>query len=116
MSPNINNERGPLGQMTVGPVQYRYVEDLGEPVRGRPRQYLIRRIVCRLQANAEGGLTERALRRAEQLADDADVRLSPLTGGNSPGGVGSARRRAGVAQSAGLVFSSAARLVCLAGR
>ena len=30
-----------------------------------------------MQANAEGGLSERALRRAEGLADDADVRLTP---------------------------------------
>ena len=52
----------------------------GEPVRSRHRQYLIRRIAWRLQANAEGGLTERARRRAEELADDADVRLTPPRG------------------------------------
>ncbi|MCH7885000.1 MAG: DUF2924 domain-containing protein [Planctomycetes bacterium] len=31
------------------------------------RQYLIRRIAWRLQANAEGGLSERAIRRAKEL-------------------------------------------------
>ena len=35
------------------------------------------RIAWRMQANAEGGLSERALRRAEELANDADVRLTP---------------------------------------
>ena len=63
--------------MTVGKLQGRFVEVFGEPVRSQHRQYLIRRIAWRLQANAEGGLSERALRRAEELADNADVRLTP---------------------------------------
>ena len=77
MSLNIAKEVVALEQMTVGQLQDRYVEVFGEPVRSRHRQYLIRRIAWRLQANAEGGLSERALRRAEELADDADVRLTP---------------------------------------
>lgn len=77
MSLNIAKEVAALEQMTVGQLQDRYVEVFGETVRSRHRQYLIRRIAWRLQANAEGGLTERALRRAEELADDADVRLTP---------------------------------------
>ncbi len=74
---NIEKELAFLEQMTVGQLQARYVEVFGEPVRSRHRQYLIRRIAWRLQANAEGGLSERALRRAEELANDADVRLTP---------------------------------------
>ncbi|UCC31464.1 MAG: DUF2924 domain-containing protein [Phycisphaerales bacterium] len=77
MSLNISKEMSALEQMTVGQLQDRYVEVFGEQVRSRHRQYLIRRIAWRLQANAEGGLSERALRRAEELADDADVRLTP---------------------------------------
>ena len=77
MSLNIAKEVAALEQMAVGRLQDRYVEVFGEPVRSRHRQYLIRRIAWRLQANAEGGLTERALRRAEELAHDADVRLTP---------------------------------------
>jgi hypothetical protein len=77
MSLNIAKEVAALEQMTVGQLQDRYVEVFGETVRSRHRQYLIRRIAWRLQANAESGLTERALRRAEELADDADVRLAP---------------------------------------
>ncbi|MBX3356718.1 MAG: DUF2924 domain-containing protein, partial [Phycisphaeraceae bacterium] len=49
----------------------------GEQARSRHRQYLIRRIAWRIQANAEGGLSERALLRAEELANDADVRVTP---------------------------------------
>ena len=77
MNLNITKEVAALGQMTVGQLQDRYVEVFDEPVRSRHRQYLIRRIAWRLQANAEGGLSERAVRRAEELADDADVRLTP---------------------------------------
>lgn len=77
MSLNIAKEVAALGQITVGQLQDRYVEVFGEQVRSRHRQYLIRRIAWRLQANAEGGLSEGALFRAEELADDADVRLTP---------------------------------------
>lgn len=77
MSLNMRKELAALEQMTVGQLQERYVEIFGEPVRSRHRQYLIRRIAWRLQANAEGGLSERALRRAEELANVADVRVTP---------------------------------------
>ncbi len=77
MKLNIAKEVAALEQMTVGQLQQRYVEVFGEPVRSRHKQYLIRRIAWRLQANAEGGLSERALRRAEELANIADVRVTP---------------------------------------
>lgn len=83
MSPNIRREVAALEQMTVGQLQDRYVEVFGESVRSRHRQYLIRRIAWRLQANAEGGLSERAVRRAEELANEADIRLTPPRGGTS---------------------------------
>lgn len=54
-----------------------YAEVFGEAARSRHRHYLIRRIAWRLQADAEGGLSERALRRAEELANIADVRVTP---------------------------------------
>ena len=77
MKLNLAKELAALEQMTVGELHDRYAEVFGEPVRSRHRQYLIRRIAWRLQANAEGGLSERALRRAEELADVADVRVTP---------------------------------------
>ncbi|GIK10573.1 MAG: hypothetical protein BroJett001_26390 [Chloroflexota bacterium] len=77
MKLNIAKEVAALEQMTVGQLQQRYVEVFGEPVRSRHKQYLIRRIAWRLQANAEGGLSERALRRAEELANVAEVRVTP---------------------------------------
>ncbi|MCK6458006.1 MAG: DUF2924 domain-containing protein [Phycisphaerae bacterium] len=77
MSLDMKKELAALEQMTVGRLQERYVEVFGEPVRSRHRQYLIRRIAWRLQANAEGGLTVRALRRAAELAHEANVRVTP---------------------------------------
>jgi len=83
MKLNLAKELAALEQMTVGQLQQRYTEVFGEAVRSRHKQYLIRRIAWRLQANAEGGLSERALRRAEELADVADVRVTPPRGGIS---------------------------------
>jgi hypothetical protein len=77
MKPNIAKEVAALEQMTVRQLQHRYVEVFREPVRSRHKQYLVRRIVWRLQANAEGGLSERALRRSEELANIADARVTP---------------------------------------
>jgi len=77
MTLDINKEVAALEQMTVGELQDRYAEVFGEAVRSRHRKYLVRRIAWRLQANAEGGLSEPALRWAEELASDADVRLTP---------------------------------------
>jgi hypothetical protein len=37
---------------------------------------MLKRIAWRLQALAEGGLSERARRRAEELANDADLRMT----------------------------------------
>ena len=77
MNLNIEKEIATLERMTVGQLQDQFVEVFGEPVRSRHKKYLIRRIASRLQANAEGGLSERAQRRAEDLANVADVRVTP---------------------------------------
>lgn len=85
MKLNLAKELAALEQMTVGQLQLRYAEVFGETVRSRHKQYLIRRIAWRLQANTEGGLSERALRRAEELADVADVRVTPPRGRHGAG-------------------------------
>ena len=65
-----------LGQMTVPQLKERYAEVFGEPTRTSHKQYLIKRIVWRMQALREGDLSERARRRAVELADDAEIRLT----------------------------------------
>jgi hypothetical protein len=80
MKLNLSRELATIEKMTVGQLQQRYTDLFGETVRSRHKQYLIRRIAWRLQANAEGGLSEQALRRAEELANSADVRVTPPKG------------------------------------
>ena len=64
-----------LRHMTVGQLKKRYREVFGEDSRSNHKQFLFRRVAWRIQANAEGGLSERARRRALEIADDADLRI-----------------------------------------
>ena len=67
---NIKEELARLERMTTGELAGRYVEVCGEPIRTRNRAYLTRKIAWRLQAMAEGDLSERAWRRAAEQAKD----------------------------------------------
>jgi len=64
-----------LTRMTVGELREKYLEVFGEETRSRHKQFLQKRIAWRIQAQAEGGISERARRRAEVLANDADLRI-----------------------------------------
>lgn len=77
MSLNIGKEVASLQRMTVGELRIRYAEVFGEETRAGNKPWLIKRIAWRLQSQAEGDLSERARLRAAELANDADVRLSP---------------------------------------
>jgi len=77
---NLDKQLADLEQMTPRQLQQRYAELFGEPAHSRNRGWLIKRVAWRLQANAEGDLSERARRRAEQLADDADLRSTAPRG------------------------------------
>ena len=77
---NIEKELAALRRMKVGQLQEKWLEVFGEPTNGRHKQWLIKRIAWRMQANAYGGLSERALQRARELANDADLRLMPPKG------------------------------------
>ena len=76
MSLNIDQEVAAMERMTVNQLHEKYNEVFGEPTNGRHKQWLIKRIAWRMQANAEGGLSERARRRAMELANDADLRVT----------------------------------------
>ena len=76
-----------LNRMTVPQLRERYAEVFGEAARSFNKPHLIKRIAWRLQAIQEGDLSERARRRAHELAKDADLRIRPPitpsdTGGN----------------------------------
>ncbi len=76
MALNIGKEITALKRMTVPELRRRYAEVFGETTTSKHKEYLIRRIVWRLQANEEGGLSERARQRAKEMAADSDVRLT----------------------------------------
>ncbi len=65
---NIEKELAALARMSTTELARRYGELFGEATRCRNRPYLIRKIAWKLQALAEGDLSERARRRAEELA------------------------------------------------
>ena len=75
MNESIAREIESLRDLTVAELREKYAEVFGEETRSRHKDYLRKRIAWRLQANAEGGLSERALRRARELANEADLRL-----------------------------------------
>lgn len=80
MSDAIQQQLDELQRMSTGDLVERYEELHGQACRTRHRAYLIRKIAWRIQANAEGDLTERARRRAAELADDAEIRtMAPRT-------------------------------------
>jgi hypothetical protein len=64
-----------LRQLTVARLRDKYRGTFGEDSRSNNKDFLYRRIAWRLQANAEGGLSERARRRALEIANDADLRI-----------------------------------------
>lgn len=80
MALNIHAELKRLGTLKTPQLKARYGELFGEPTRCNNRPYLIKRIAWRLQADAEGDLSERARQRAAELADDADLRLQAPSG------------------------------------
>jgi hypothetical protein len=87
MTLHIGKEIATLSRMTVPDLRLKYAEVFGESTRSRHKQFLIRRIIWRLQANQEGDLSERARARAKELAADSDVRLTaPRMKPSAPGG------------------------------
>jgi hypothetical protein len=71
----LREEVEALRHMTVGQLKEKYRKVFGESSRSNHKQFLFRRIAWRIQANAWGGLSERARRRALEIADDSDLRI-----------------------------------------
>lgn len=74
---NVGKEVAALQRMTVKELRMRYAEVFGDETRTGNKVWLVKRIAWRMQAKAEGSLSERARQRAEELANDADLRMSP---------------------------------------
>jgi Protein of unknown function (DUF2924) len=77
MPVNIPRELAALQRMTAKELRAKYIEVFGEVTTTGNRSWLLRRIAWRIQAQVEGDLSERARRRAEELAHDANLRSTP---------------------------------------
>jgi Protein of unknown function (DUF2924) len=77
MELNITHELARLRRLTPRELLARYAEVFGETPNTANKVWLLRRIAWRLQARAEGDLSERARQRAAEIADDADLRTTP---------------------------------------
>jgi hypothetical protein len=64
-----------LKTLNMEQLRIRYRQLFGEDHPTKHRQVLIRHIAWRLQSLGEGGLSERARNRAEELASNADIRV-----------------------------------------
>lgn len=73
---NVAKELQILEGLNVSELRERYEQAFGEQTSSRNKRHLVRRIIWRMQANVYGGLSERALQRARELANLADLRLT----------------------------------------
>jgi hypothetical protein len=64
-----------LRRASLAGLREKFREVFQEETQSRHREHLFRRIAWRLQALAEGDLSERARGRAHQIAKDADLRM-----------------------------------------
>jgi Protein of unknown function (DUF2924) len=71
----VRMEIASLTKLKTGELRTRYRDLFAEASASFNRAHLFRRIAWRLQAEAEGDLSERARRRAAELANDSDLRL-----------------------------------------
>jgi hypothetical protein len=76
----LNADIAALPHMTTSELRARYAEVFGEQPPTWNRVWMLKRLSWRLQALVEGGLSERARQRAEELANEADVRLNAPKG------------------------------------
>jgi hypothetical protein len=77
MELNVAREQARLEELPIADLKREFETLWEEPCRSSNRTWLIRRILWRMQARAEGDLSERARKRAFAIADDADLRIRP---------------------------------------
>jgi hypothetical protein len=63
-----------LAKVSVAELKIHYAQIFGETSKSTNKDFLFRRIAWRLQANVQGDLSDRARRRALEIAEDGDLR------------------------------------------
>lgn len=79
MSVNVQAEMHRLNAMNAAALKAKYLEVFGEESRSNNGPYLRKRIIWQIQANAMGGLSERARKRAMELADESWLKTRAVT-------------------------------------
>ena len=75
MNPSVRTQIAALRTMPIDQLRRKHLDVFGEETRSCNKEHLRKRIAWRIQALAEGGLSERARRRALDMANDADLRI-----------------------------------------
>lgn len=77
MSPETKKKLMELSELPMGKLVEKFELLFGEKCRSRNKRYLFRRIAWKLQADEEGGLSERAILRATAIAGESLFRVTP---------------------------------------
>ncbi len=77
MSESITSRIQALRGMTVAELREKHLELFGSETRSHHKDQLFKRLAWRVQELEYGGLSERAKRRAQEIANDLDARLLP---------------------------------------
>jgi hypothetical protein len=64
-----------LRRMNIPALKQRYFALFGQESKSSNKAFLFRRLAWKLQAQAKGGLSERAQQRAAEIVDEADLRV-----------------------------------------
>lgn len=75
MNREIAKRIAALADMTIPELREEYSRVFGEETRSKHKVFLRKRIVWGLQAREYGGLSERALQRAEELTSESNLTL-----------------------------------------
>ena len=76
---NVAKELAALQTLSVGDLRERYTKLFQETTQARNRPWLIKRIIWRMQSLEQGGLSERAIQRAKEIAANSDLRVTAPT-------------------------------------
>ena len=84
MHADLATEIAALPRLRVSELRARFAAVFGELTPSHNKVWLVKRLAWRLQALAEGDLSQRARQRAAELVHDADLRLSPPRADQAP--------------------------------
>jgi len=75
MDPVVARTIEELRGLNIAGLKQKYLVLFGAESKSSNKAFLFRRIAWKIQAQVEGGLSERALQRAAEIADEADLRV-----------------------------------------